>query len=257
MTDARRAVIAGNWKMNTHGAEGEALASALAESLKASAPEGVDVVIAPPFPYLERVRRAIEGSPVALGAQDAGWEEKGAFTGVVSPGMLIDAGCAYVILGHSERRALLGESDDLINRKVRACLEAGLTPILCVGESASARKGNRAESVVERQLFGSLKGVEASGLRRMIIAYEPVWAIGTGVNATPEQAQEMHGFIRATLAAGIDAVAAEELRIQYGGSVSPGSIGSLMAQPDVDGALVGGASIKAETFLPIVRYPGR
>jgi len=256
MTEARRAIIAGNWKMNTRGAEGETLASALAESLKASIPAGVDVVIAPPFPYLERVGRAIAGSPVALGAQDAGWEEKGAFTGMVSPGMLLDAGCAYVILGHSERRALLGESDDLINRKVHACLKAGLTPILCVGESASARKGNRAESVVERQLSGCLKGVDAAGLRRMVIAYEPVWAIGTGETATPEQAQEMHAFVRATLAAGIDAVAAKEVRIQYGGSVNPESIGSLMAQPDVDGALVGGASLKVETFLPIVRYPG-
>ncbi|MFQ5912378.1 MAG: triose-phosphate isomerase [Nitrospinota bacterium] len=257
MADARRPVIAGNWKMNTSADEALALAEALAEALKESAPDGVDVVLAPPFPYLERVSKAIEGCPIALGAQDAAWEEKGAFTGMVSPAMLLDVGCAYVILGHSERRIHLGESDDLINRKVVACLKAGLTSIVCVGESASARKGNRATSVVARQLSGCLKGVDGAALRRMIIAYEPVWAIGTGENATPEQAQEMHTFIRATLACEVDAGAAAELRIQYGGSVNPENIGPLMAQPDVDGALVGGASLKAETFLPIIRYRGK
>ena len=252
MTEARRAVIAGNWKMNTRGAEGETLASAVAESLKASIPAGVDVVIAPPFPYLERVGRAIAGSPVALGAQDAGWEEKGAFTGLVSPGMLLDAGCAYVILGHSERRALLGESDDLINRKVHACLKAGLTPILCVGESASARKGNRAESVVERQLSGCLKGVDAAGLRRMVIAYEPVWAIGTGETATPEQAQEMHSFIRSEITKSHGEDVAKAIRIQYGGSVKPANARELLSLPDVDGALVGGASLEVRSFTEII-----
>ena len=256
MPDHRRPVIAGNWKMNTDAAEGEALAGAVAESLKESAPEGVDVIVAPPFPYLERIGRAIEGSPVELGAQNAGWEKKGAFTGEVSPEMLRDVGCRYVILGHSERRALLGESDELVNRKLHACLEAGLRPILCVGESLSARKGNRAASVVERQLSGSLKGVDADALRRLIIAYEPVWAIGTGENATPEQAQEMHALIRSTLADSVDSVAADELRIQYGGSVNPENIASLMTGADVDGALVGGASLKAESFLSVVRYQG-
>ncbi len=257
MAEARRPVIAGNWKMNADAEGAQTLASTLAESLKESPAESADVVVAPPFPYLERVGRAIAGSPIALGAQDAGWGEKGAFTGMVSPAMLLDVGCSYVILGHSERRNLLSESDDLVNRKLRACLEAGLTPIVCVGESASARKGNRATSVVARQLSGCLKGVDEAGLRRMIIAYEPVWAIGTGETATPEQAQEMHAFIRSTVAADVDAVAADELRIQYGGSVTPDNIGPLMAQPDVDGALVGGASLKAEMFLPIVRYRGK
>jgi triosephosphate isomerase len=240
--------------MNTDANGAEALASALADALKGSPPDDLDVIVAPPFPYLERVGRAIEGSPIALGAQDAAWEEKGAFTGMVSPAMLLDVGCAYVILGHSERRAILGESDEIINRKLAACLKAGLTPILCVGESASARKGNRQASVVERQLTSCLKGMDGESLRRMIVAYEPVWAIGTGDTASPEQAQEMHNFIRTTLAAEVDSVAAAELRIQYGGSVNPENIGSLMAQPDVDGALVGGASLKVDAFLPIVRY---
>ena len=253
MAEARRPAIAGNWKMNTDAKGAESLASALADALKGSPPDDVDVIVAPPFPYLERVRRAIEGSPVALGAQDAAWEEKGAFTGMVSPAMLLDIGCTYVILGHSERRSLLGESDDLINRKLAACLKAGLIPILCIGESASARKGNRHTSVVERQLISCLKGLDGESLKRMIVAYEPVWAIGTGDTATPEQVQEMHDFIRATLAAEVDSVAAAGLRIQYGGSVNPENIDSLMAQPDVDGALVGGASLKVDTFLPIVR----
>ncbi len=253
MAEKRRPVVAGNWKMNTDIESGEYLAREIAELLKESVLEGVDVIIAPPFPYLERVGRAIEGSTVKLGAQNAGWAELGAFTGEVAPRMLHEIGCQYVIIGHSERRALLGESDELINRKLHACLRAGLSPILCIGESASARKGNRAESVVERQLSGSLKDLDPDSLGQLIVAYEPVWAIGTGENATPEQAQDMHAFIRSTLADLVDPVAASKIRIQYGGSVNHKNIASLMTGNDVDGALVGGASLEAESFISIVR----
>ena len=254
MTEKRRPVIAGNWKMNTDVESSEFLARKIVKLLKESVPEGIDVIIAPPFPYLERVSRVIEGSPVKLGAQNASWADLGAFTGEVSPPMLLEWGLKWCIVGHSERRSLLGESDELINRKLRACLKAGLTPILCIGESASARKGNRAESVVERQLSGALKDLDPESLGQLIVAYEPVWAIGTGENATPEQAQDMHAFIRSTLADLVDPVAASKLRIQYGGSVNHENIASLMTGNDVDGALVGGASLEAESFISIVRY---
>ncbi len=252
----RRPFIAGNWKMNTTAREAEALAEDIARNLRERPAPDVEVMVAPPFPYLGLVARRLEGTGVALGGQDAGWAESGAFTGAVSPSMLKDVGCTFVILGHSERRTHLSETDEIVSRKVKAALSVGLTPILCVGESATARKQGQAVEVVTRQLAGSLKGVEAPALARLVVAYEPVWAIGTGDTATPEQAQEMHALIRERLAETGSPAAAKEVRIQYGGSVTPESIGGVMAQPDVDGALVGGASLSAKSFLSII-YGGR
>ncbi len=252
----RRPFIAGNWKMNTTAREAEALAEDIARNLRERPAPDVEVMVAPPFPYLGLVARRLEGTGVALGGQDGGWAESGAFTGAVSPSMLKDVGCTFVILGHSERRTHLSETDEIVSRKVKAALSVGLTPILCVGESATARKQSQAVEVVTRQLAGSLKGVEAPALARLVVAYEPVWAIGTGDTATPEQAQEMHALIRERLAETGSPAAAKEVRIQYGGSVTPESIGGVMAQPDVDGALVGGASLSAKSFLSII-YGGR
>lgn len=247
----RRKFVAGNWKMNTDRATGRSLASEIA----AAAPKGygVDVLVAPPFPYLLPVSEAIKASSVMLGAQNSHFEGSGAFTGEVSLGMLKDVGCDYVILGHSERRQLFGEADDLINKKVQAAIASGLKVILCVGETLEERDGEKTEKVLETQLSGCLKGCTAEQLKDLVIAYEPVWAIGTGRNATPEQAQAAHAFIRGWLAAQLGAAVGDATRIQYGGSVKPDNAASLLGQPDVDGALVGGASLKADSFLAIVR----
>ena len=253
----RRPLIAGNWKMNTTAREAEALAGSIADGLRERPAPDVEVVVAPPFLYLGLVAGRLEGSGVALGGQDAGWAESGAFTGMVSPTMLRDVGCTYVILGHSERRTHLSETDEMVNRKVKAAVLAGLTPILCVGESGPARKRGQAAGVVTRQLMWSLKGLEPPALGRLVVAYEPVWAIGTGDTATPDQAQEMHALIREWLAETGGPTIAQQVRIQYGGSVTPENIEGLMAQPDVDGALVGGASLSANTFLPIIHFGGR
>jgi len=213
----------------------------------------VDVAVCPPFPYLSQIAEALHGSPVGLGAQNLYPEKEGAFTGEVSPTMLLDVGCRYVILGHSERRHKLGESDAFINQKVRAALAAGLQVIFCVGETLQEREANRTEAILESQLvhgLGALKGDQLGGL---VIAYEPVWAIGTGRNATPEQAQEAHAHIRRRIARSFGEERADALPIQYGGSVKAENAGALMACPDVDGALVGGASLQADQFLAIVR----
>jgi triosephosphate isomerase len=211
------------------------------------------VAVCPPFPYLSQIAEALHGSPVGLGAQNLYPEKEGAFTGEVSPTMLLDVGCRYVILGHSERRHKLGESDAFINQKVRAALAAGLQVIFCVGETLQEREANRTEAILESQLvhgLGALKGDQLGGL---VIAYEPVWAIGTGRNATPEQAQEAHAHIRRRIARSFGEERADALPIQYGGSVKAENAGALMACPDVDGALVGGASLQADQFLAIVR----
>lgn len=238
--------------MNLVSAEAEALARALAAALPTAALERADVALFPAFPLLPHVRDAIAGTPIQLGAQNMHWEEKGAFTGEVSAPMLKDTGCAWVILGHSERRYVLGESDDIIRRKLRCALAAGLKPILCIGETLDQRKAGRTLETLDRQLSSAMEGLAGIPARAVTIAYEPVWAIGTGVNAAPGQAQEAHAHIRARLGemTGIDA--SGMIRILYGGSVTPENIEALIACPDVDGVLVGGASLQADRFVRIV-----
>jgi triosephosphate isomerase len=247
----RKKFVAGNWKMYTDAATAKQLAAGVVQGVGKD--DRVTVAVCPPFPYLALVGEVLRGGPVALGAQNAYTEKEGAFTGEVSPWMLADVGCRYVILGHSERRHKLGETDELISRKVHAALAAGLRVILCVGEALEERQADRTEAVLAAQLSGSLAGVEAAALANVVLAYEPVWAIGTGVNATPQQAQEAHAFLRGRAAERFGAAAARDLLIQYGGSVKPDNAASLLHQPDVDGALVGGASLKADQFLAIVR----
>jgi triosephosphate isomerase len=247
----RQKFIAGNWKMQTTTATAKALAKAVAEGVGGEAT--VRVAVCPPAPYLTTVADVLRGSAVELGGQNCYTEKEGAFTGEVSPLMLADVGCKWVILGHSERRHILGETDAFINRKVHAAVAAGLHVILCLGETAEQRKAGRTEATVDSQLTGSLAGLDAAVLTRIVLAYEPVWAIGTGVVATPEQAQEAHGYIRMKIAERFGEEAARALPIQYGGSAKPENVTALLHQPDVDGGLIGGASLKADLFLAIVR----
>jgi triosephosphate isomerase len=247
----RKLFIAGNWKMYTTAATAAPLAAAVVQGVAGE--KRVTVAVCPPFPYLAKVAEVVQDSPVALGAQNLYPEKEGAFTGEVSPTMLLDLGCRYVILGHSERRHILGEDDTFINRKVHVALAAGLEPILCIGETLAEREGNRTEQVLDAQLTGSLNGLKPEQLSKLVVAYEPVWAIGTGRNATPEQAQEAHAFIRGRIGKMFGEKAAAALLIQYGGSVKPVNAASLLGQPDVDGALVGGASLNADQFLAIIR----
>lgn len=247
----RKKFIAGNWKMYTTAAAAEQLATAVVRGLGTE--ERVTVAVCPPFPYLSRVADALRGSRVTLGAQNLYPEKEGAFTGEVSPTMLLDCGCRYVILGHSERRHKLGETDAFINQKVKAALAAGLHVILCVGETLAEREAHQQEAVFHKHVSSGLAGVSGEALPRVVIAYEPVWAIGTGRNATPEQAQEAHVFIRRRIGDLYGQPAAQALLIQYGGSVKPDNAAILMREPDVDGALVGGASLQADQFLAIVR----
>jgi triosephosphate isomerase len=246
----RQPFVAGNWKMFTNSATARELAAAVAKGVGSNA---VRVAVCPPFPYLMLIADVLRGSAVALGAQNCYPEKEGAFTGEVSPAMLVDVGCRWVILGHSERRHILGESDAFINRKIKAALAAGLSVIFCVGETLQEREENRTEWVLETQLTGGLDGLDATSMAKIVIAYEPVWAIGTGRNATPEQAQQAHAFIRQRIGDRFGENAAAALPIQYGGSAKPENVASLFGQPDVDGALVGGASLKADLFLAIVR----
>lgn len=249
----RKPVIAGNWKMYKLLAEAVDTAMAL-KPLVANATH-CEVVIAPVFTAIKTLADRLEGSNIRIAAQDCALQnEFGAHTGEVAPVMLRDTGCTYVIIGHSERRQFYGETNESVNKKTKAALSAGLAAIVCVGESLSEREAGDAESVVKSQLFGGLAGLTVSDLERIIIAYEPVWAIGTGKTATPEQAQEMHGFIRSVLGETHGAEAADSMRILYGGSVKPDNIASLMKNEDVDGALVGGASLEAGSFSRIVNY---
>jgi triosephosphate isomerase len=247
----RRFLIAGNWKMNTVRRSGVALAGELAATAAAEE-AGVEVLVCPPYPYLIPVGDALKGSAVQLGAQDVYFEAPGAFTGEIALEMLQDCQCQYVILGHSERRHVMGESDDTINRKVRAVIRGGLKAILCVGELLSERQSGQTEEVLDRQMEGGLSGVSEAELPRIVIAYEPVWAIGTGVTATPEQAESAHEHLRKWLSRRYTPAAAEALRILYGGSVKADNAESLLSQPNVDGALVGGASLKSSSFVPII-----
>lgn len=248
----RRKFIAGNWKMNLTLAGSRALAAAVAEEVQRTQPP-IDVAVCPAFPYLLPVKEALGTSGVQLGAQNAYHQPPGAFTGEVALEMLQDVGCRWVILGHSERRQFLGETDRLINEKVRAARAKGLGVILCVGEQLAERQAGHTEAVLEQQLSGCFAQVEAELLGDLVVAYEPVWAIGTGVTATPEQAEAAHQFIRSWLSSRYNSALAAMVRIQYGGSVKPDNAAELLAQPNVDGALVGGASLKADQFLPILR----
>jgi triosephosphate isomerase len=247
-------MIAGNWKMNLTLAEAAQLIKAIADGIKGL--DGVEVLVAPPFTTLLRVKEAIGKAPILLAGQNVHWEAQGAFTGEVSASMLADAGCTHVILGHSERRTLFGETDEIIDRKAAAAVKKGLIPIVCIGETLEEREKRLTFQIIERQLSLSLKSFrEGKALpSTTILAYEPVWAIGTGRTATPEQAQEVHQFIRQWLKAQFGERAGETIRILYGGSVKPDNVRDLMSKPDIDGALVGGASLKPESFLPIVRF---
>ncbi len=248
----RPRIVAGNWKMNTLTASARELAKAVVAGVQGI--DGVQTILCPPFPYLGVVAEAIAGSSVALGAQNCHSEMSGAYTGEVSAPMLLDVGCKYVIIGHSERRHGMHEADALVNGKLHTAIEAGLTVILCVGETLEERKAKRMERVFERQVVAALAGLPRAALNRLIIAYEPVWAIGTGETATPEQAQSAHLYIRSHLDKlyGISTTP-----ILYGGSVKPDNAAALFAQPDVDGGLIGGASLKAADFLAIVRAAKR
>jgi triosephosphate isomerase (TIM) len=255
----RKKFIAGNWKMYTNSKTALELAAAVDRGFKDE--DRITVAICPPFPFLKLVCDYLKlaadpatGPTIAVGAQNCYHEKEGAFTGEVSPTMLVDVGCRYVILGHSERRHKLGETDAFINRKVHAALAAGLTAIVCVGETIQDREANRTEAVLDTQLTGSLANVSPDMLANVVLAYEPVWAIGTGKIATPEQAQEAHAFLRGRIGQLFGADAAAKLVIQYGGSAKPENVRPLLHQPDVDGALVGGASLKADDFLTIIRW---
>jgi triosephosphate isomerase (TIM) len=246
----RRPFIAGNWKMNLNRAQAVALAEGI---VKDSAKfEGVDLAVCPPSCYLDAVGQAIAGSKVALGAQNMYHEREGAFTGELSAAMLRDLGCTYVILGHSERRHVLGETDAAINKKVHASLAAKLIPIVCVGELLAEREAGKTLAVIARQFDGSLAGLSPEQMKTVVIAYEPVWAIGTGKVATPQQAEEVHLALRKIVAERYNGQIADVVRMQYGGSVKPDNAAELLRQPDIDGALVGGASLKVDQFLGIV-----
>jgi triosephosphate isomerase len=240
--------------MFTNAQTGRDLAAAVAGGVK---DDHVRVAVCPPYPYLALIGETLRGSRVTLGAQNLYPSKEGAFTGEVSPAMLVDVGCRHVIVGHSERRHGLGEKDSFINEKVQAGLAVGLSVILCVGETLEERDAGRTEAVVQEQLSAGLKGITRDQLANVVIAYEPVWAIGTGRNATPDQAQAVHAFIRGWCEAHFGSEAAQTLVIQYGGSVKPDNAAVLMGQPDVDGALVGGASLQADSFLAIVRAAAR
>src|SRR5260370_27805492 len=247
----RKKLIAGNWKMFTDAITAELLAAAVVKGVGSD--DRVTVALCPPFPYLSRVFQVVKDTPVALGGQNLYPAKEGAFTGEVSPAILLDVGCKYAILGHSERRHILGETDAFINRKLHAALAAGLKAILCIGETLEEPKSDRTTAVLGAQLSGSLAGIDALALANIVLAYEPVWAIGTGHNATPQQAQEAHAFVRQRVGEQCGQAAAGALVIQYGGSVKPDNAQTLLSQPDVDGALVGGASRKAPDFLAIIR----
>jgi triosephosphate isomerase len=254
---SRRKIVAGNWKMNLDRAKGRDLA--LAVAARSAEAAGVDLVLCPPAAYLETVGSALglsgstSPSGVTLGGQTMHDKGSGAFTGEVAPPMLVDLGCRYVILGHSERRTLFGETDAIVNLKAKSALAAGLTPIVCVGETLEEREAGRTDAVVTTQIRGSLAGLSAADLEKVVVAYEPVWAIGTGKVASPQQAQEVHALIRSLLGSLASAEVAGKIRIQYGGSVKPDNAADLAAQPDIDGALVGGASLKADDFLGIAK----
>jgi len=249
----REPVIAGNWKMYKTIAE----AVEFIEKIKPVAAQATHckVIVAPPFTALAAAATAAEGSKVLVAGQNCHWDKEGAHTGEVSTGMLLDAGCTHVIIGHSERRHEFGETDEQVNKKVKAALAAGLTPIVCVGETLAEREEGETEKVLERQFTGGLTGLTPAEFSRIMVAYEPVWAIGTGRTATPEMAAQAHGFLRRLARQRFGASEADGVRILYGGSVKPDNIGGLMAHEEIDGALVGGASLKVDSFAALINYP--
>jgi triosephosphate isomerase len=246
----RRPLIAGNWKMFKTAPEAVALAREIWAAAKN--PGDVDVLLAPPFTSLHAVEDVLRGSAILIAGQNMHWESQGAFTGEIAPAMLKTAGCSHVLLGHSERRQIFGETDEGVARKAKAAHAAELVPVICVGETLEERDGGKTESVVRRQIDAALAGLSAEQVTQSVIAYEPVWAIGTGRNATSAQAQEVHAFIRGLVGKSHGEATAASVRILYGGSVKPDNAGELLASADVDGALVGGASLKADSFLAII-----
>lgn len=248
----RRSLIVGNWKMNKTLEDAVAFARALTKGL--SSLDDREVVLCPSFTSLAVVAEVVKGAPVRLGAQNLHWEAQGAFTGEISATQLLSAGCRYVIAGHSERRHLLGETDGVISKKLKAALQYGLIPIFCVGETLPEREAQQTYRVLERQVSEGLKGFSPADLASLVVAYEPVWAIGTGKTAQPHQAQDAHLFIRKLLARLFNPALSQSVRILYGGSVKTDNVDALMSQPDVDGVLVGGESLKAESFLRIIRF---
>ena len=250
----RQPIIAANWKLHKTVAEARQFADVLKAGIATL--DGVEVVVAAPFTALSAMQACLQGAAVHLAAQDVFWESHGAFTGEVSAPMLVDVGCSYVIIGHSERRQLFGETDDTVQRKVQAALAVGLRPIVCIGELLEQRQAGETFHVIETQLRAGLAGCDAAQAGRLVLAYEPIWAIGTGVTATPAQAQDVHRHIRHLLAVMWGETVASGLRVQYGGSVNPDNVTALMAEADIDGALVGGASLEADSFIQILSYRG-
>ena len=247
----RRLIIAGNWKMNKTVEEAVSIAIGLKRKFYTFSE--ADIVICPPFTALSKVNEALVDSSIMLGGQDVYWEEEGAFTGEISPGMLKDAGCRYVIIGHSERRILFGESDEEVNNKLKVVLTYGMVPIMCIGERLEERDNGMTFEIIEKQLTRGLKNIAKEEITRLVIAYEPVWAIGTGRTATPQQAEEAHKFIREFIEKSFDKEVSSKVRILYGGSVKPENIANLIAQEDIDGSLVGGASLDVNSFSEIVQ----
>jgi len=252
MNPKRRPILAGNWKMNIPSTQARELASKLIPLV--AGVKDRDIVVGPPYTSLAAVAETIKGTNIGLAAQNLHWEEKGAFTGEISADMLLDSGCKYVIIGHSERRQYFGETDETVNKKARQALKKGLLPILCVGETLAEREAGKLNEIIGRQVIGGLKDILTDDMKKVVIAYEPVWAIGTGKTATPEQANDVHALIRQKVKALYSADIAEGLRIQYGGSVTLENVSQLMAMPDIDGALVGGASLKPESFAALVKF---
>ena len=249
----RKPMIAGNWKMHMTTKEARELVTGILEQTSDVNPDQVDILVAPPFTALSAVAELLSGRPVFLAGQNMHWEEKGAFTGEISPVMLKEVGCTHVIIGHSERRQYFGETNETVNKKLRAAFSHGLIPILCVGESLEQREANQTFSIIEEELEKGLNGLTTDQVQSMILAYEPIWAIGTGKTASPEQAEEVHAFIRGWLEKRVGKESAEAIRILYGGSVKPENIEGLMAKYNIDGGLVGGASLKADSFAQIVK----
>ncbi|MFB3918576.1 MAG: triose-phosphate isomerase [Candidatus Velamenicoccus archaeovorus] len=247
----RKIIIAGNWKMNKTTVEAIELANGLKRDLYDI--DAIGIIVCPPFTAIDEVAEVVYQTNIGLGAQNMHWEDAGAFTGEVSAPMLKELGCGYVILGHSERRQYFHETNEIVNKKLRSALKHGLTPIVCVGESLEEREAGRTFDVIRDHVTNSLKGLDKEEIKKVIIAYEPVWAIGTGKTATPDQAQEVHRFIRDLLEKAYTREIADEITIQYGGSVKPGNIKELISQKDIDGALVGGASLDVKSFAEIVK----
>ena len=247
---SRKVIVAGNWKMNKNAAEGRALVEALKNGIAGL--EAAEIVVCPPFTTIGSVVEAAAGSAIGVGAQNIHWEASGAFTGEISADMLKTSGVQYVIIGHSERRQYFGETNETVNKRLKAAIAAGLTPIVCVGELLEEREGNKTEAVLSEQIRVGFADIDAKDAEKIVVAYEPVWAIGTGKTATPEMAQEAHAFIRGELRALFGNVA-DAMRIQYGGSMKASNARELVAQPDIDGGLIGGAALKADEFIALIR----